>query len=65
MNYYRGYVGASDAWSKDDFKLNREITFRTEISEFSYMTEFNFWPYGTGTKFKRSFYVFGGLGLTF
>jgi len=65
MNYYRGYVGASDAWARDDFKLNRGIAFRTEISEFSYMTEFNFWPYGTGTKFKRSFYIFGGLGLTF
>ena len=28
------------------------------------MTEFNFWPYATGSKKKQSFYIFGGIGLT-
>lgn len=64
FNYSLGYVGSSDAWSKDDFKQARDITFRTRVGEISYLTEFNFWPYGTGTKYKQSFYIFGGLGLT-
>ena len=28
----------NESWAKDDFKLNRDIAFRTELSEFSYMT---------------------------
>ena len=53
-----------DAWAKDDWKQDRDLAFRTEISEISYMTEFNYWPYGTGTKFNQSFYLFAGIGLT-
>ena len=64
LNYTRGYVGAADAWAKDDFKLARDIAVRTEINELSFMTEFNFWPYGTGTKYAQSFYVFSGIGIT-
>ncbi|MGB2353693.1 MAG: DUF6089 family protein [Schleiferiaceae bacterium] len=64
FNYSRGYLGSSDSWAKDDFKSNRGIDFRTEINEFALMTEFNFWPYATGSKKKQSFYIFGGIGLT-
>jgi hypothetical protein len=64
LNYSAGYLSGVDAWAKDDFKQARDISFRTEISELSYMAEFNYWPYGTGTKNKESFYLFAGLGLT-
>ena len=64
LNYTRGYLSGMDAWAKDDWKQDRDLAFRTEVSEISYMTEFNYWPYGTGTKFKQSFYLFAGIGLT-
>ena len=64
FNFSRGYLGSSDSWAKDDFKRHRAIDFRTEINEFALMTEFNFWPYATGSKKKQSFYIFGGIGLT-
>jgi hypothetical protein len=64
LNYTRGYLSGMDAWAKDDWKQDRDLAFRTEISELSYMTEFNYWPYGTGTKFNQSFYLFAGIGLT-
>ena len=64
FNFSKGYLGSSDSWAKDDFKSNRGIDFRTEINEFALMTEFNFWPYATGSKKKQSFYIFGGIGLT-
>jgi len=65
LNYSRGYLSGMDAWAKDLWKQDRDLAFRTEISEISYMTEFNYWPYGTGTKFNQSFYLFTGIGLTF
>ena len=64
-NYSRGYLTSSDSWSTDDFKLARDIDFRTQVDEFAFMTEFNFWPYGTGTKNFQSFYIFTGIGLTY
>lgn len=64
MTYTYGYLTANDAWATDDFKSARNIAVRTEFGEFSYLAEFNFWPYGTGTKNNKSFYIFGGLGLT-
>ena len=64
LNYMAGYLSGVDAWAKDDFKNDREIAFRTEVRELSYMTEFNYWPYGTGTKHAQSFYLFAGLGIT-
>jgi len=64
MNYYRGYLEANDLWAKDDFKSHRAIAVRTEVSEWSMMTEFNFWPYTTGSKYKKTFYLFAGLGIT-
>ena len=64
VNFSRGYLEANDLWAKDDFKSNREISVRTEVSEFAMMTEFNFWPYTTGSKFNQTFYIFAGLGIT-
>ena len=64
LSYTRGYLSGMDALAKDDWKQDRDLAFRTEISEISYMTEFNYWPYGTGTKFNQSFYLFAGIGLT-
>lgn len=64
FHYSRGHLSSSDSWAKDDFKSARNIDFRTEIDEFALMTEFNFWPYGTGTKYNQSFYIFSGIGLT-
>lgn len=64
LSYSAGHLQASDSWSTDDFKQNRDISVRTEVAEISYLTEFNFWPYGTGTKYRQSFYIFAGLGIT-
>src|SRR5210317_1884759 len=41
FNYTRGTIGSSDSWTKDDFKLARNIEFRTAVDEFALMTEFN------------------------
>jgi len=64
FNFTRGTIGSSDSWAKDDFKSVRNIDFRTAVDEFAFLTEFNFWPYGTGTKNNQSFYIFSGIGLT-
>lgn len=64
VNFAQGYLEANDLWAKDDFKSNRGIAVRTEVSELSMMTEFNFWPYTTGSKFNQTFYLFAGLGIT-
>ena len=65
FNYTRGTIGSSDSRTKDDFKLARNIEFRTAVDEFALMTEFNYWPYTTGTKRNQTFYMFSGIALTF
>lgn len=63
-NFSQGQLVGNDAWSASQAKLNRGISFKTGIREAALLTEFNFWPYATGSKFTKSFYVFAGLGLT-
>lgn len=63
-NFAQGQLVGNDAWSNAEAKQNRGISFKTGIREAAVLTEFNFWPYATGSKYTESFYVFAGLGLT-
>lgn len=64
VSYTRGFLSGSDLIAPQLALRHRGISFRTEIQEFAFMAEFNYWPYATGTKYKQSFFLFGGLGLT-
>ncbi len=57
-------IGGSD----ENFSYNkpRNIKFRTDITEFAGLVEFNYFKYGTGVNDKRfSPYVYWGLGAAF
>lgn len=76
---YFGYVRGDDKWSKDIFRLERNLNFRSPIIEFSPRVEYHVIPEKLGRKTRRkrrgaslwqtiqSFplntYVFAGVGL--
>jgi hypothetical protein len=63
-NVYYGTISATDADMSDGFQLNRNLSFRSEILEFSGQLEFNFLPYRIENK-NQSFtpYLFTGVSL--
>lgn len=59
-----GKVSANDADASSDFKVNRNLTFESDILEVAIMGEFNFFEFITGSKKKsHSPYIFGGVGV--
>jgi hypothetical protein len=59
---YRGHVMGDDAVSKTN--ENRNLKFRSRVTEFSLVAEFNFFEYFTGSKRDVvSPYIFGGAGV--
>jgi hypothetical protein len=64
VSYTHGFLKADDAWSNKSVQQARDIAVRTEVGEFSGVVEFNYWPYATGSKFDKSFYLFAGLAFT-
>lgn len=57
-------IGGSDA--NVDFNKARNITFRTDITEFAGLVEYNYFKYGTGVRDVHfTPYVFWGLGASF
>jgi len=59
-------MGAATAGRKTILKAGKKYRISyCEIDEFALMTEFNYWPYTTGTKRNQTFYIFAGIGLTF
>jgi hypothetical protein len=60
-NVFWGTVTADDEKHKNE----RNLSFRSRISEFSIQGEINFLPYFTGSRTKYGFspYLFGGVGI--
>lgn len=60
FSYYRGKVQGSDASGSP--AIDRDLGFKSNINDFSLVTEFNFWEYFTGSK-KSYFtpFIFGGI----
>lgn len=59
-----GTLAASDALTNIDYKLERNLSFRSSIWEVGLMLEINFFEYATGSNKKNhSPYIFGGISL--
>ncbi len=58
-----GSVQAADSLSEVPFRVNRNLSFRSNILEADARLELNFWPYIIGVPRKHSLYVFAGLGV--
>lgn len=62
LNY--GRVGADDSKSSNNFERNRNLSFRSNIYDFSQVIEFNFLEYIHGSRFKYfTPYLSGGLNM--
>jgi Outer membrane protein beta-barrel domain len=62
LNY--GLIGASDAYSSNDFEKNRNLSFKSNIFDGTAQFEFNFLPYNHGSR-EEFFtpYLFAGFSL--
>lgn len=59
-----GQVGADDADSDNNFERNRNLSFRSNIFDWSNMIEFNFFNYEHGhPTYNKTPYFFGGFNL--
>ena len=60
-----GLIGAEDRFSKDPVQVQRNLSFRTRITEASAVAEYNFLDYQE-KRFAVNWtpYVFGGLGIS-
>ena len=61
FNY--GFIQSADSLSSEGYKVNRNLSFQSEIWEGSIQAEFNFFEYEPGTKLNHTPYVMGGFGL--
>ena len=62
FDYSHATVKADDAVIK--WRPERELSFTTNLNDFSFVAEFNFWEYYTGNPKKNvSPYIFGGISL--
>ena len=61
---YRFSIFYGQLTSSDDYKPERNLSFKSPITDFSVVAEFNFWPYFTGSM-KSYFtpYIFGGISF--
>ncbi|MDD5570861.1 MAG: DUF6089 family protein [Bacteroidales bacterium] len=61
-NVYFGEIAGDD--KKSGYRPERNLSFKSGITEFSTQIEFNFFPFITGNKnYIATFYVFGGLSM--
>jgi hypothetical protein len=59
-----GFIGADDKVAFNAWQQNRNLSFKSIISEFSGQFEFNFFPYESGSdQYRYSPYVFAGLSV--
>jgi hypothetical protein len=62
LNY--GRVGADDANSRNNFERNRNLSFKSNIIDFTNIIEFNFFNYEHGSKtHNKTPYFFGGFNV--
>jgi len=63
LNYNFGTISGADSTSNDEQLRQRNLSFRTHMSEFSLQMEFNFMKYTPGADFNHfSPYVYFGIG---
>lgn len=63
-NFLYGKISGSDAKSNDAFARNRNLSFRSELIEFSTQMEFNFFPYQDKKEyFLATNYLFTGISV--
>lgn len=61
---YYGSIQGDDGRSSNADQLERNLSFKSDILEFSVRTEFNFWEYRIGNgKYIFSPYLFVGIGV--
>ena len=60
-----GRISAEDSLSDDAFKLNRNLSFRSNVLELSGRFEFNFFPFQTSNpaSFDATPYIFAGVSV--
>lgn len=64
FNALYGAIRGDDALSNNPFQLNRNLSFRSHVAEFSGVLEFNFLPYEVGDDaYKFTPFIFGGLAI--
>ena len=61
VNY--GYIANADSLSNMDYRVNRNLHFKSNILEGSIMAEFNFLKYKPGTRYDHTPYLLGGFGI--
>jgi hypothetical protein len=62
VSYLTGSIGAEDRLSNDPLLQNRNLSFKTKISEYSLIGEYNFLNYSTKARhINWTPYLFGGL----
>lgn len=61
VNY--GFIQSADRDSDMPYRVNRNLSFQSEIWEGSLMAEFNFLPFEPGTKRDFTPYLLGGFGI--
>lgn len=58
-----GFIQADDAESNFDYRVNRNLSFQSEIWEANLTAEFNFLAFEPGTKRNHTPYLTGGFGI--
>ena len=58
-----GFITNGDSLSNLEYRVNRNLSFESEIWEGGLTAEFNFLPYEMGTKYSHTPFVLGGLGV--
>lgn len=63
FNFSHSRVGANDSKSDEDFKKERDRSFRNTIIEGSILYEYNFFDINEDQQFSHSPYIFLGMGI--
>jgi hypothetical protein len=58
-----GYIQNADSWSNIDYRVDRNLSFQSEIWEGYLMMNFNFFDFEPGTRYDHTPFIFGGFGI--
>ena len=58
-----GHIRNADAWSSIEYRVDRNLSFQSDIWEGYVMMNFNFFEFEPGSRFKHTPYIFGGFGV--
>ena len=66
ISIYQGSISADDARSNDLFSLERNLHFKSKITELGFITEFNFRPYlSRDPEYNHTPFIFAGISRFF